>query len=199
MPTFGSISQCGYRISSFLKKATGHSFSGSSMMAIWLCRVWRNACTLTRKSLKFTVADTVKNSLGILFRNEKCNYQSFSLFRQISLGSQIRSSSFTQWARILSKGRVSSCTHLPVGIPADIHSCGLGYPLPSDALGVLPQLFLHGSLTGNSVRPVNFLQPLLCWASPGSGTAWGGCWLSPWLCWSLTRCSFPLSSFSKGN
>lgn len=149
--------------------------------------------------LKFTIADIVKNSLGILFRNEKCNYQSFSPFRQISLGSQIRSSWFTQWARILSKGRVSSCTHLPVGIPADIHSCGLGYPLPSDALGALPQLFLHGSLTGNSVRPVNFLQPLLCWASPGSGTAWGSCWLPPWLCWSLTRCSFPLSSFSKGN
>lgn len=87
--------------------------------------------------LKFTIADIVKNSIGILFCNEKCNCQSFSPFRQISLGSQIRSSWFTQWARILSKGRVSSCTHLPVEIPADTHSCGLGYPLPSDALGAL--------------------------------------------------------------
>lgn len=46
-----------------------------------------------------------------------------------------------------------------MGIPADIHSCGLGYPLPSDALGALPQLFLHGSLTGNSGRPVTSFSP----------------------------------------
>lgn len=65
MPTLGSVSQCRYRIHYYLKKATGHPPVRSQ-----------------ETHRKLTIADVVENSLGILFCNEKCNYQSFSPFRQ---------------------------------------------------------------------------------------------------------------------